>query len=179
LALAVALGGTGYAAVTLPKNSVGTAQLKRGAVVAEKVKAHSLVAGNFKPGELPAGPTGPQGAQGLAGAAGPAGPAGAQGNPATKLFATVTRNAAGGGVHLGASSGVQTLVRQGGGSGTYTLSFNQDVSRCAAVVSPGGATLMAGQATAQTTGGGGVTVRTFDSTGSPTDLDEFTLAVFC
>jgi hypothetical protein len=32
LALAVALGGTSYAAVILPKNSVGTAQLKRGAV---------------------------------------------------------------------------------------------------------------------------------------------------
>jgi hypothetical protein len=170
LALAAALGGTGYAAVALPRNSVGTAQLKPGAVVAAKVKAHSLLAANFKQGQLPSGP---KGAQGLPG---PAGPPGAS---ATKLFATVTQNAAGGGVRLGPSSGVQTLVRQGGGSGLYTLSFNQDVSRCAVVASPGGSTLMPGQATAQTTGGSGVTVQTFDSTGSPADLDEFTLAVFC
>lgn len=32
LALAIALSGAGYAAVVLPRNSVGTAQLKRGAV---------------------------------------------------------------------------------------------------------------------------------------------------
>ena len=46
LALAVALGGTGYAAIVLPPNSVGTKQLVNGAVVAAKVKAHSLVASN-------------------------------------------------------------------------------------------------------------------------------------
>jgi hypothetical protein len=74
---------------------------------------------------------------------------------------------------------VQTLVRQGGGSGIYQLSFNQDVSKCAVVVSPGGNALMSGEATAKTTGGGGVTVQTFDSNGSNTDLDQFTVAVFC
>jgi len=40
VALFVALGGTSYAAiVTLPKNSVGTAQLKAGAVTAGKINA--------------------------------------------------------------------------------------------------------------------------------------------
>ena len=68
LALAVALGGTGYATISLPANSVGTKQLKQGAVVGAKVKPHSLVAANFKPGQLLAGP---QGADGLPGAAGP------------------------------------------------------------------------------------------------------------
>jgi hypothetical protein len=38
IALVVALGGTGYAAIVLPANSVGTAQLKNGAVTAAKVK---------------------------------------------------------------------------------------------------------------------------------------------
>jgi len=179
LALVVALGGTGYAAVVLPAGSVGTKQLQNGAVVAAKVKAHSLVAANFKQGQIPAGATGPQGAQGLAGPAGPAGAAGPKGDPATKLFATVRQKAAGGGVELGPSSGVQTLVRQGGGSGIYQLTFNQDVSKCALVVSPGGNTLTSGEATAKTTGGGGVTVQTFDSDGSTDDLDAFTLAVFC
>src|SRR4051794_15587974 len=83
VALAVALGGTGYAALVLPPNSVGTAQLKAGAVVAAKVKPHSLVAANFKAGQLPAGPAGP------VGLVGPAGPAGSKGDAATKLFAVV------------------------------------------------------------------------------------------
>jgi hypothetical protein len=58
LALALALGGTGYAALKLPRNSVTTVQ----------VKDHSLLGRDFKAGQLPAGPQGP---------AGPAGPAGA------------------------------------------------------------------------------------------------------
>jgi hypothetical protein len=42
VALAVALGGTSYAALSLPANSVGTKQLKRNAVIGSKVKPHSL-----------------------------------------------------------------------------------------------------------------------------------------
>ena len=38
LALVVALGGTGYAAITLPANSVGAKQLKKGAVQTAKIK---------------------------------------------------------------------------------------------------------------------------------------------
>jgi hypothetical protein len=78
-ALAIALGGTGYAAVTLPKNSVGTPQLKKAAVTGAKVKQRTLVASHFKVGQLPAGPPGPAGAQGPAGSAGAQGQAGAQG----------------------------------------------------------------------------------------------------
>ena len=66
LALAAALGGTGYSAVVLPANSVGTKQLKNHSVIAAKVVPHSLLASNFKQGQLPAGP---KGADGLAGAA--------------------------------------------------------------------------------------------------------------
>jgi hypothetical protein len=42
IALIVSMGGTGYAAFTLPRNSVGNKQLKNGAVTAAKVKRHSL-----------------------------------------------------------------------------------------------------------------------------------------
>jgi hypothetical protein len=42
IALAVALGGTSYAAIRLPANSVGTKQLKRGAVTGVKVKSNTL-----------------------------------------------------------------------------------------------------------------------------------------
>src|SRR6185295_3484049 len=81
LALAVALGGTGYAALVLPPNSVGTAQLKNGAVVGTKVKKGSLTASSFKAGSLPKGTpgtAGPAGPAGVAGPAGPSGPAGAK-----------------------------------------------------------------------------------------------------
>lgn len=81
VALGLALGGTGYATVlAVPKNSVGTAQLKNGAVTTKKlasnavtssqVKNRSLLSADFRPGQLPAGPTGPQGAQGPAGTPG-------------------------------------------------------------------------------------------------------------
>ncbi len=84
LALFVALGGASYAAVRLPKNSVGTRQLKRNAVTRRKVrrnaidgakvKNHSLLARDFKMGQLPAGPRGQAGPQGAVGPAGPRGP---------------------------------------------------------------------------------------------------------
>jgi hypothetical protein len=70
-ALAVALGGTSYAAIlTVPVNSVGTAHLKPNAVVSSKVKNRSLLAVDFKTGQLPAGPPGPKGDRGDAGAPG-------------------------------------------------------------------------------------------------------------
>ena len=88
IALLVSLGGTSVAAVSqlVPRNSVGTAQLRVGAVTnakvrnnaitSAKVQNRSLLRGDFAPGQLPAGPTGPQGPAGPAGPAGAAGPAG-------------------------------------------------------------------------------------------------------
>jgi hypothetical protein len=78
LALFLALGGgAAYAASSLEKNSVGTKQLKRNAVTAAKVKDGSLLAGDFKAGQLPAGPRGPEGAPGAPGAPGLPGAPGA------------------------------------------------------------------------------------------------------
>jgi hypothetical protein len=90
IALLVAMGGTGYAAITLPKNSVGSKQLKKnavtskkikkGAVNSKKVKNGSLLRADFKSGQLPAGargPAGPQGPQGPKGDTGAAGSAAA------------------------------------------------------------------------------------------------------
>jgi hypothetical protein len=67
IALFVALGGTGYAAVKLPKNSVGSTQLKNNAVTGAKVKNGALSAADFKAGQLPAGERGPAGTNGLKG----------------------------------------------------------------------------------------------------------------
>jgi hypothetical protein len=52
VALFVALGGTSYAAIVLPANSVGTKQLKKSAVTAVKVKNGTLTAAKIKNGTL-------------------------------------------------------------------------------------------------------------------------------
>jgi hypothetical protein len=54
LALLLVLGGTSFAASRLPRNSVTTVQ----------VKNHSLLARDFKAGQLPRGPVGPVGPSG-------------------------------------------------------------------------------------------------------------------
>jgi hypothetical protein len=87
-ALVVALGGVSYATTVLPNNSVGTPQLKKkavtgtklkkNAVTGSKVKDASLMAGDFRPGQLPAGPQGPKGDPGPQG---PKGDPGATGSP--------------------------------------------------------------------------------------------------
>jgi hypothetical protein len=74
IALVFALAGTGYATVLqVPRNSVGTPQLKNAAVTSAKVKNRSLLRVDFAAGQLPAGPAGPTGPIGPAGPAGPAG----------------------------------------------------------------------------------------------------------
>lgn len=48
IALFVALGGTGYAALSLPKNSVGTKQLKKNAVTGSKIKKNAVTGSKVK-----------------------------------------------------------------------------------------------------------------------------------
>lgn len=83
VALFVSLGGTSYAAVQLPRDSVGAAQIRTGAVRSAEVKDRSLLARDFRSGQLPRGPIGPTGPPGPAGATGPVGAAGASGSPGT------------------------------------------------------------------------------------------------
>jgi hypothetical protein len=52
LALIVALGGTSYAAIRLPANSVGTKQLKKGAVTGVKVKSNTLTGNQINESKL-------------------------------------------------------------------------------------------------------------------------------
>ena len=64
-AMFIALGGVSYATTQLPKNSVGTKQLKNGAVTPSKISSSTreILAGQR-------GPAGPQGSTGAMGAAG-------------------------------------------------------------------------------------------------------------
>jgi hypothetical protein len=81
IALLVALAGTSYATVlNVPRNSVGALQLQRNAVRAGKIAPNavrtghvlngSLLAEDFKPGQLPSGPKGDKGDKGDKGVAG-------------------------------------------------------------------------------------------------------------
>jgi hypothetical protein len=84
IALFLAIGGVSWAATALPRNSVGTAQIRTAAITSIKVRDRSLTASDFAAGALRGvpGPAGPQGPTGDAPApAGPAGPAGTRGAP--------------------------------------------------------------------------------------------------
>lgn len=52
IALVVALGGTGYAAFKLPKNSVGTKQLKKRAVTTRKLKNGAVTLAKLRNGSV-------------------------------------------------------------------------------------------------------------------------------
>src|SRR3954451_5808662 len=75
VAVFIALGGAGYAAIKLPKNSVGARQLKKGAVTPVKLSAASK--------RTLTGPQGPKGAIGEAGPKGATGEAGPRGPEST------------------------------------------------------------------------------------------------
>ena len=96
LALFLALGGAAYAATQLPKNSVGTKQLRNGAVTAGKIarQTRQQLQGARGPqgAQGPQGKTGPKGATGAKGAAGAAGAKGAAGADGTGPVTEVTTN---------------------------------------------------------------------------------------
>lgn len=101
IALFVALGGTGYAALRIPKNSVGSAQVINGSLQTADLAAKARSALHGQTGaQGPAGPQGPQGAQGATGAQGASGPQGGQGPQGATgppgSNATITGVAAGG-----------------------------------------------------------------------------------
>ena len=146
LALFIALGGASYAALQVPKASVGTKQLKRNAVTSPKVKPGSLLLSDFRASQRsrlrgPAGPrglegprgaTGPEGLQGPPGATGATGATGAPGTPGTpgtpgsaQAFAHVQRNIGGFMTLVGRKKGFTAVSRpQGAGVGVYCLAWD-------------------------------------------------------
>jgi hypothetical protein len=73
LCLFILLGGSSYAAIRLGKNAVKGANIAKNAVTSPKVRDRSLLAKDFKAGQLPRGPAGAKGDPGQTGTAGQSG----------------------------------------------------------------------------------------------------------
>ncbi len=121
-ALLIALSDTGWATVSqlVPRNSVGTAQLRNNAVTSAKVKNGQIRLADLHRTARRPGPRGPRGL------AGPAGPAGA----VTRLWAVM--NASG---SIARGAGTTSAGRLG--AGVYEVVFGQNVTNCAFVASVG------------------------------------------
>jgi len=175
LALFFALGGTSMAAVNaLPRNSVGSPQIKNGSIQKVDISKRTVAALHGL-----RGPRGLTGATGAAGAAGPKGDTGAKGDPATRLWAVVHTD--GTTASLVRSSGAIAATQTN--PGFINVTFNQNVTTCAYVVTTGldnFALPPTGGATADRNPPepNKVYVQTFNSSGTPAVRDYF-LAVFC
>jgi len=91
VALFLALAGGAYAATQLPKNSVGPKQIAKNAVRSSKVKDGSLLAKDFKAGQL-AGCGGGASGKGTAGPSGPLVPPARPGHRARARSASTARS---------------------------------------------------------------------------------------
>jgi hypothetical protein len=185
VALFIALGGSSYAALQLPKASVGARQLKPNAVTSPKVKPGSLLLSDFSRSQRTQlrGAPGPQGPQGPQGVQGTQGLPGQPGEPATKLFAYVNSEGS-----IAFQSGVTGIATHTPGSGSYTLTFNRSLAGCAVLTTSGrGFPTSAGNVTQNTAEANPnvssgdpsvVQVSTFDTNNANADRGFF-IAAFC
>lgn len=127
IALFVALGGTGYAATQLPRNSVGTKQIRTNGVGASELRLSAVTSRDIRDGGIAARDMSASARKSLTGATGPSGPVGPAGS-ATDYRAIVI---SGGGDAYNKSKVTATS------SGEYRVYFNgqsslpADVSGCA------------------------------------------------
>ena len=176
LALFVALGGTSYAVVQLPKNSVGRAQLRDRAVGSKEVAARAVGSRAIHDRSIRLRDVSLSARRSLTGPVGPQGPKGDPGAAAVNFSAAV--NSAGAFVRGNASGGGNAP-----GEGVFTVEWAQDVSRCQAVATlafvPGGTVEdpPPGRITVKPAGRG-VEVHTYAADGSATDLP-FNVVVAC
>lgn len=162
LALFIALGGTSYAAIKLPRNSVGSTQIRPSAVTTSKIRNRTIKLEDLSLAARSSlrGKVGPQGA---------AGPAGAS---AVSFYTAMS--SAGGLSNGNATHGGRT------GIGTYTVGFAANVAACDAI-----ATIGTTDGTISPVGkvqvnhiGDSIGIQTYDASNAPADLP-VQLAVFC
>ena len=174
LALFVALGGTSYAVSQLPSNSVGSRQIRRGAVGPSELRSSAVSSRSIRDRSVGLRDIASPARSALRGAKGDQGPPGAS---AVAYRAVI--NSGGSAVR-----GNATTASHQGGSGLYTIAFDRDVSACVATATlsqaQNGPTVESPPAGRVTVGVDGprIAVRTFDADGSVRDLP-FSLLVSC
>ncbi len=169
----VAVGAALITGDDIAKKSIGKKHLKKNAVVTKKVKNGTLLADDFKAGQLKEGVQGLQGLQGPKGDKGDPGNDGADGADATALWAVI--DGSDGTTYR--SSHVTGSVRNG--TGNYTVTFDRNVAGCAFMATIGGHDSVLPKAMTGTarSGQNAVTVDVFDSAGFQDG--DVSLAVFC
>ena len=171
IAVFIALGGTSYA-LTLPRNSVGSRELRARSVGASELKSGAVTSRDIKNRGIHLSDISLATRESLRGVPGPPGP---QGPSGVTLFATVD---AGGGV---SQDGVGST---GPSVGNRVISFRRSVAGCAYSATlakvPGGAPEdpLPGASITVARSGDGVLVRTWDPSNSPRWLP-FHLIVAC
>jgi hypothetical protein len=171
LALFVALGGSSYAAVSLPRNSVGSQELKNNSVGAAEIKRKAVRSSEISDRSIRLRDISTSARNALHGQTGPAGP------PGPTLFETVSSS---GGFVVGNAAGSAN-----GGVGVRLVAFSRSLAGCVPLATltavPGGAnpTPPAGaRIRTETSSDGRAVVRTFDESGVPT-FYPFNLVAAC
>jgi hypothetical protein len=169
LALFIALGGTSYAALTLPKNSVGTKQIRKGAVRASELHSGAVSSRSIKNRTIRTSDLADSTRKSLKGSQGVQGPAGPPGPAGTALRAVINS----GGARIGGNALVSNHAT---GSNEYRLDFGRDLAGCAfsatlAAVQNGASVPQppAGRVTLGVSGHE-VAVRTYDAGGNPAPI---------
>jgi hypothetical protein len=171
LALFVALGGSSYAAVNLPRNSVGSAELKTNSVGEAEIKRKAVRSSEINDRSIRLRDISTSARSALHGQTGPVGP------PGPTYFETVDSS---GGFIKGNATGSES-----NGAGVRLIGFSRSLASCvpsATLTSvpggpnptpPGGAHIQT-----ETSADGRAVVKTFDENGSPTFYG-FNLVVAC
>jgi hypothetical protein len=172
IAVFVAIGGTSYAAINLPRNSVGARELKPRAVGSSEVERNAIGSRAVRAGSLTIGDFDASTRSALRGEQGPAGPAGPAGVEFHASVDSAGRRIAG-----------NSLGSSGTGVNRRILVFDRDVSTCTPVATlarnaggvipepPPGRIVVAAR-------GSTVEVDTYDENGTPAALP-FNLLVAC
>jgi hypothetical protein len=178
LALFLALGGTSYAAVTLPSNSVGKAQIKANSVGTSELRNSGVAAADIKSGAVGPSEVRPNAIDSDELADKGIKSVDIADDAKAELAAAngVTFRASAAGDGTGPKGNAKSISRTG--AGVYSVDLGKDVSACQAVAGTSSATAAVATVTPGATNNV-LTVNTFAVPGGAATDEPFNLLVAC
>jgi len=176
VAVFIALGGTSYAVTQLPRNSVGSQQIRTGAVGTSELRTGAVRSRDIRDRSVALRDISTGARRSLRGKTGATGPPGPPGPAAATLAAAVTAD--GTFTRSQGTSGGRTTHAS---PGVYKIDFNRDISTCyvLATIATTRGNATGGEITSEIGADArSVTVRTGDSNGAAADLP-FHVIVTC